>query len=898
MHACRARRICRARRAGRREAGHPLPAVRGVICSSLAAHRGTARLAYDGTGMTIRRSFAVLPVCTLAFAMACGGDSSGPPAVATVDVTGSSTDLIVGQTAQLAATARDAKGNALTGRTVGWSTSSATVASVSTSGLVVGVAPGSATITATVDGKTGTRNVTVVPPPVATVAITATSTTIQAGATAQLTAVTLDANSNVLTGRSLVWATSDAAIATVSQTGQVAGVAEGVATITATAEGKTGSVQIAVTAPPPVNAPQVTTVTPNPLVEGQPATIGGTNFGTTVAGNIVRVGGVTASVTAASATSLQIVVPPLNCKPAQNVSVDVSVGGVVSAPKSQPFRPASVFTLAAGQQRRFTSASDFCLQFDASAANESYLIGVQSVSENVTSVTPASVTAEAPGGAVFAARERLATAPVFSASLVNPMESERAVAMAKHRAVAATFLQKDRELLASRMSSLRARARAMRRGSASVSSVPSVPVTAKVGDVLNVRVPDRSKTDICANFVAIAATVKTVGAHSIILADTANPTGGFSEADYQTLSDQFDNQIYATDVGYFGEPTDLDANSRVVIIVTKEVNKTSSVLGFVSTVDLVPQTECPTSNEGEVFYGKAPDPNGVVNGSYETADALADAPIIIAHEFTHVLQLGRRAYLVDEATAFQSTWELEGQATFAEEVNGFAALGLAPGQNLGFAVAFNTPESAPMYWFTDMFVDLLVYYGFETRSTRVPTAPEECSWLGTPGQGNTGPCLLGGREPYGVPASFFRWLSDQFGPGYPGGEKGIHRRLVDNAFTGYATVSDVIGQPIDVLLAQWAAALYVDDRVTGADPRLAFTSWNLTDIESGLVPTAHLTPRDRQFGAFTDQVSVRGGSTAYFLVSGAGRGATGIRVRNSVDDLLPGVMRLWVVRVR
>ena len=99
-------------------------------------------------------------------------------------------------------------------------------------------------------------------------------------------------------------------------------------------------------------------------------------------------------------------------------------------------------------------------------------------------------------------------------------------------------------------------------------------------------------------------------------------------------------------------------------------------------------------------------------------------------------------------------------------------------------------------------------------------------------------------------------------------------------------------------MAQWAAALYADDRVANLDPKLKFTSWNMRDIEAGITQTARLTPRDRQFGAFTDQVSVRGGSTAYFLVSGNGRGATGIRARDASDGTLPATMRLWVVRLQ
>ena len=844
--------------------------------------------------MQIQPRLALLSLCTLAFAIACGGDSSGPPAVATVDVAAPGSNLIVAQTAQLAATPRDAKGNALTGRTITWTTSSAAIATVSSSGLVTGVTPGTATISATVDGKIGSATITVVPPPVATVTVTLAASTVQAGQTTQATADTRDGAGNVLSGRTVAWSSSDPTIASVSGTGVVTGLTVGAATITATSEGKSGSAQLTVSAGNPADAPQLASITPSTIVEGQPATITGTKFGATVAANVVRVGGVPASVTAATPTSIQFIVPKLNCKPAQNIAVDVTVAGNQSAPKSQPFTPGTpAFTLALGQQQLFTSPADFCLEFGASSATEKYLIGVSSVAENVTSVTSVSVVGEAPSAAAVTSRAVIAAAPVFSASLADPIADARALRIANHRAVEGALIDQDRTILTSRFSTVRAAARAPR---VSFTMVPTVPGTAKVGDVINIRVPNRNSTSTCQNFISVAVTVKAVGTRGIILEDNANPAGGFAASDYQALSDKFDTQIYATDAGYFGDPTDFDNNSRVVIVITKEVNKITNLLGEVFTSDLVPQTTCPSSNEGEFFYGKAPDPTGSLGTAYSVSDALDDAPVIIGHEFAHVIQLGRRL-VYPPATAFQSTWELEGQATFAEEVNGYTATGFKPGQNLGFDVAFNNPVTQPTYWFIDPFVDLAVYYGFTSQTTRADGAPEQCSWLATRQQGNTGPCLSG-REPYGVPWSLLRYLSDQFGAQFPNGEKGLHQQLVDNAFTGYATITSVIGVPIDVLLTRWAATLYTDDRFSGIDAKLTLPSWNLFGIEQRLVTTARLTPRDRAFGAFTDQIFVRGGSTAYFLVSGAGRAATGIRARDPSDAPLPDIMRMWVVRVQ
>jgi hypothetical protein len=70
------------------------------------------------------------------------------------------------------------------------------------------------------------------------------------------------------------------------------------------------------------------------------------------------------------------------------------------------------------------------------------------------------------------------------------------------------------------------------------------------------------------------------------------------------------------------------------------------------------------------------------------------------------------------------------------------------------------------------------------------------------------------------------------------------------------------------------------------------------EIADRLRTTAQLVPSERGFSNFTDQVQVRGGSTAYFRVSSTGRAATAVRVRGNAGALLPGYMRLWVVRLQ
>ena len=168
--------------------------------------------------------------------------------VASVTVTPASATIGTNGTVQLTATLKDANGNTLTGRTVAWTSSNTGAATVSGSGLVTGVAVGSATITATSEGKSGTSAISVTNVPVATVTVSPASASVAVAQTVQLTAVLKDANGNTLTGRTVTWTSSNTAVATVSSSGLVTGVAVGSATITATSEGKTGQGTVTVTA--------------------------------------------------------------------------------------------------------------------------------------------------------------------------------------------------------------------------------------------------------------------------------------------------------------------------------------------------------------------------------------------------------------------------------------------------------------------------------------------------------------------------------------------------------------------------------------------------------------------------------------------------------------------------
>jgi len=89
------------------------------------------------------------------------------------------------------------------------------------------------------------------PAPVATVTVSPGSASVGVGGTQQYTATLKDASGNVLTGRTVTWASSALGVATITGSGLASALVAGTATITATSEGKNGTGGLTVTALPP-----------------------------------------------------------------------------------------------------------------------------------------------------------------------------------------------------------------------------------------------------------------------------------------------------------------------------------------------------------------------------------------------------------------------------------------------------------------------------------------------------------------------------------------------------------------------------------------------------------------------------------------------------------------------
>lgn len=211
---------------------------------------------------------APLPVAPTSFPST--GTGAGASSVAGLDIQSDSSSVAAGQTLPLSAVGSDDQGNP-TSVTAMWSSSNASIATVSATGVVTGMHPGSVTITASAGGQTATLPLQVLAP-----GQTATTDPTQTGGLDGTTGTTTDSSSGlelepaqpgVLVGGQLqmaafeplatqavtiAWKSSNPSVAAVSQTGLVTGVAAGTVTISATSsDGLKAQAQLSVSAPVP-----------------------------------------------------------------------------------------------------------------------------------------------------------------------------------------------------------------------------------------------------------------------------------------------------------------------------------------------------------------------------------------------------------------------------------------------------------------------------------------------------------------------------------------------------------------------------------------------------------------------------------------------------------------------
>jgi hypothetical protein len=362
-----------------------------------------------------------------------------------------------------------------------------------------------------------------------------------------------------------------------------------------------------------------------------------------------------------------------------------------------------------------------------------------------------------------------------------------------------------------------AAARSYARQRASFTAIPANPT---IGATFTL---NANGNNACTNPINVSARVAAISSSAIVLADVANPAGGFTDAEYASFATMFDTLIGPLDVANFGAPSDVDGNGKTLIFFTKEVNRLTPqsgltgggfIGGFFFERDLFPLTStaglqgCAASNFAEMYYSLVPDSAGTINGNKHTkAEVTKSTPGTLAHEFQHLINAGRRLY-VNNADDFEDTWLNEGLSHIAEELLYYRVSGNAPRQNIGIAQIKQSNAGVNAY--ND-------YQGDNTGRYEV--------FIGKP---NATSVYAGNDEleSRGATWNLLRYLADHRGTA----DADTWKLLVNSKTKGQPNVAAVFGSNYLTQIRDWATSVFADDLPGQTDVRFSQPSWNYRDI--------------------------------------------------------------------
>ncbi|HEU0298180.1 MAG TPA: Ig-like domain-containing protein [Longimicrobium sp.] len=384
--------------------------------------------------------------------------------------------------------------------------------------------------------------------------------------------------------------------------------------------------------------------------------------------------------------------------------------------------------------------------------------------------------------------------------------------------------------------------------------------------------------------------VVAVSDRAVIVADTMNPAGGLSDADYQHVAATFDSLIYPVNVAAFGEPQDVDQNGRVVIFYTRAVNELTPrnanyiVGGFFYGRDLFPRTAqapfpaCPGSNYAEMFYMLAADPTGVVNGNVRTVeDVLTSTLGTVGHELQHLISASRRLYVVEGVGGTdwnEDVWLNEGLSHIAEELLFYHRAQLSPRMNLGSGILAqgSAPRASFILFGQQNYFRYLEY--LRDPETSSPYADDDD---------------LGTR---GAIWAFLRYAADQ----RAGNDNQLWFNLVNSAQVGLTNLQAQLGTDPIPIFRDFAVSAYTDDAVAGVPAVFTQPSWNHRSLAQTISGGYPLRVRALTAGTGVDFTLIAGGAAHLRAAVAAGRRGS---VRLSAGGApLPETVQVTVVRTK
>jgi hypothetical protein len=397
---------------------------------------------------------------------------------------------------------------------------------------------------------------------------------------------------------------------------------------------------------------------------------------------------------------------------------------------------------------------------------------------------------------------------------------------------------------------------------------------------------DLSVSAVCNSPDMRTGRVVAVTEHAIVVEDLANPSDGFTQAHLRGFGDEFDALVHPTVTGAFAEPTDLDANGRVILFFTGGVNEktpsggTGVVAGYFWGGDLFPAdsggalSPCASSNEGEVLYLAVPDPTGAVTGHSVSLDLLLPVTTTTAgHELQHLVNSSRRIH-VNGAEVLEETWLNEGLSLMAEELLFYAATGLPSRSNLDADRIRADPALTTAF-------NRFAQHNVGRFNLHLQVAR------------TSSPLGRDGLQTRGATWAFLRYAADR----HSGSDEAFFGALGDATTAGLTNLENALGADPLEWMADWGVAVLTDDLLPGSGPRFLQPSWNMRS----LIPA--LRPIDRRFpiqllglygpGAYLIRLQPSGAAAYPVFRLGAGRADVAL----TPGDGTNGRIRYGLVRV-
>jgi hypothetical protein len=655
-------------------------------------------------------------------------------------------------------------------------------------------------------------------------------------------------------------------------------------------------------------APQVSSVAPATLVPGSTATLTGINFSATPGDNAVTVGGVAATVTAATTTTLDVTVP---CVATGDVAVQVTKGGMKGAPLTHPLDVADI-TLAAGESVVLDAAGEgACNEITPSGGLSDYVVAVYNTGEAPLSTAEFQLSGDAAAGGPAAARAPHPS-PRLAAALRRPAAPppglDAAMALARQqRADEAHYRLLERNRAAYRRLQARFRGDPRMRASRGVVAADPPPTTATF-KVANIDDPD-----FCDHSYSVDATRVFYDGKLAIYEDDDNPITDAGNATlaayYDSIGAQFNADMEPVVTDHFGNPllrdASTDANGVVVALFTRVVNDSfPGVAGFVVSCDQYPSgAGNSASNFGEYFYAMVPTSTapGYASGTMDSWYWSIRATFI--HETKHVASFSAR--VASAAASFEESWLEEGMARHAEELWAREAVyNVAWKANTGYGSAATPGSLYCDYRRTD--ADCLATDPARPSLNLFRHFSGLYTFLDDPvAYSPFGPTALGGSSFYATSWSLVRYAVDR----YAASEAAFLTAVTGASSTGTDNLATVAGVPIETLLGGWALALFADDYpgLGGAGADIDMPTWNFTDIYAGLnddfsgtFPAVYpLVPTAVAFGSFgpLSVPSIVGGGVKYYQFAGTHTTPQLLRLEAAGGGTPPADLRMAVARL-